>query len=157
MDSKWTALKDRLRTRKKLLLEGSICSENKAVNFFCDDSICNMGNKCENRLTPVGNYELVVQNEMHLGIGLMLGSIGIGKENEYIGEYTGQIRSNNYNLQGTAPFYTMRLSKRYMVEAKDSSNVLKFINHSCNPNTKSEIWYSEGKYNQFLICNHGPA
>ena len=116
-----------------------------------------MGNKCENRLTPVGNYELVVQNEMHLGIGLMLGSIGIEKENEYIGEYTGRIRSNNYNLQGTPPFYTMRISKRYMVEAKNSSNVLKFINHSCNPNTKSEIWYSEGKYTQFLICNHRPA
>jgi histone-lysine N-methyltransferase SETD2 len=140
-----------------LLLEGSICSENKALNFFCDDSICNMGNKCESRLTPVGNYELVVQNEMHLGIGLMLGSIGIEKENEYIGEYTGRIRSNNYNLKGTPPLYTMRLSKRYMVEAKDSSNVLKFINHSCNPNTKSEIWYSEGKYNEFLICNHGPG
>ena len=147
-------MKEKLRTRK-LSVDGSVCYENKSMNFFCDDAICNMGSKCENRLTSVGKYELVVQNEKHLGVGLMLGGIKIEKENEYIGEYTGRIRSNNYNLQGSPPFYTMRRSKRYMVEAKDSSNVLKFINHSCNPNTKSEIWYSEGKFNKHihLICH----
>jgi len=147
---KWTGMKEKLRTRKHLL-DGSSCNEYKSMNFFCDDSICNMGSKCENRLTSVGQYELVVQNEKHLGVGLMLGSKRIEKENQYIGEYTGRIRSNNYNLQGSPPFYTMRLSKRYIVEAKDSSNVLKFINHSCNPNTKSEIWYSEGKFNQQML------
>lgn len=152
MDSKWTAWQNNV-LRACLKYDGHICNANRRRKYFCDDSICKMGINCRNRFTSsIGAYELLVRNEGRLGFGLMLGSKRIKKENEYLGEYTGQIRSNCYNLNGSPPIYTMRLSRRYIVEAKDSSHVLKFINHSCNPNTKSEVWFSYGKFISYLWC-----
>jgi hypothetical protein len=87
---------------------------------------------------------MMVLEEENLGQGLMLGRFGIA-EGTFIGEYTGKIRSNNFNLKARPPIYMYRLTKRYIIDAKDSPNVLKFINHSCDPNLRTEKWYYKGK------------
>ena len=107
--------------------------------------------KCENKILSLGKFELLVLEEGNLGQGLMLGRIGIDHADTYLGEYSGVVRSNNFNLKKSPPNYTHRLTKRYIVDAENTPNVMKFINHSCTPNLRVEKWFSEGKRPPALV------
>jgi len=73
-----------------------------------------------------------------------LGSKEVCGAGIYLGEYTGIVKVNNEDdLETTNPNYQAFLVKGLLVDATDSTNVLKYLNHSCVPNAELVRCYSE--------------
>jgi hypothetical protein len=93
--------------------------------------------------SSVGTYELLVEPEGCLGLGLMLGRKEIASSDEYIGEYTGIVKV--YDESDTSNYNATLVEGHYIIDAKDSSNILKYCNHSCKPNA------------YLKVCIHSPS
>ena len=100
--------------------------------------------KCQNKfISGRGNFKLIITKQGSQGMGVKLGQNDRIDENIFIGEYTGQVRSRSAVEKNSS--YSAKLSKNHVVDAKDSTNILKYLNHSCFPNARLEVWLSEGK------------
>ena len=119
------------------------CTTRKANFIECDSLNCkNM--KCQNKfISGRGNYKLIITKQGSQGMGVKLGQNDRIDENIFIGEYTGQVRSRSAVEKNSS--YSAKLSKNHVVDAKDSTKILKYLNHSCFPNARLEVWLSEGK------------
>jgi hypothetical protein len=89
------------------------------------------------------NLKLIITKQGSQGMGVKLGQNDRIDENIFIGEYTGQVRSRSAVEKNSS--YSAKLSKNHVVDAKDSTNILKYLNHSCFPTARLEVWLSEGK------------
>jgi hypothetical protein len=121
------------------------CHVNAAMSIECNDEICILGpTECCNRfLTGKAPYELKVVETGKTGRGVMLGRTRISRKGIYIGEYTGVVKiHDNRELDTEHPNYKAQLGDKLMIDAVDSKNVLKYLNHSCNPNSGLETWYT---------------
>jgi len=67
----------------------------------------------------------------------MLGRKEIKSSNEYIGEYTGIVKV--YNENDFSNYNATLVKGEFMIDAKDSSNILKYCNHSCKPNAYLKV------------------
>lgn len=85
----------------------------------------------------VGSYELLVGIEGSLGLGLMLGRKEIVGAGQYIGEYTGIVKV--YNKNDTSNYNANLVNGKYVIDAKDSLNILKYCNHSYKPNAYLQV------------------
>jgi SET domain-containing protein len=91
----------------------------------------------------VGKYELLVEYEGCIGLGLMLGRQEIVGPGHYIGEYTGVVKVEDEKVIDEDSNYNASLIKgEYVIDAKDSSNILKYCNHSCKPNAYLDVRHS---------------
>ena len=91
----------------------------------------------------VGRYELLVGIEGCLGLGLMLGRKEIVGADQYIGEYTGIVKV--YDKNDTSNYNADLVKRQYVIDAKDSLNILKYCNHSCKPNAYLKVYrHSDG-------------
>jgi hypothetical protein len=100
--------------------------------------------KCQNKfISGRGNFKLIITKQGSQGMGVKLSQNDRIDENIFIGEYTGQVRSRSAVEKNSS--YSAKLSKNHVVDAKDSTNILKYLNHSCFPNARLEVWLSEGK------------
>ena len=52
--------------------------------------------------------------------------------NQYIREYTGIVKL--YDDSDTSNYNATLVEGQYIIDAKDSCNILKYCNHSCKPN-----------------------
>ena len=102
------------------------------TNTFSFDLDCETFNS-----SNVGTYELLVEYEGCLGLGLMLGRKEITSSNKYIGEYTGIVKL--YNESDCSNYNATLVKDKFMIDAKDSSNILKYCNHSCKPNAYLKV------------------
>jgi SET domain len=91
----------------------------------------------------VGRYELLVETEGCIGLGLMLGRKEIVCSDEYIGEYTGIVKV--YDESDTSNYNATLVEGQYIIDAKDFCNILKYCNHSCKPNA------------YLKVCRHSPS
>ena len=73
----------------------------------------------------------------------MLGRKEIASSDEYIGEYTGIVKV--YDESDTSNYNATLVEGHYIIDAKDSSNILKYCNHSCKPNA------------YLKVCIHSPS
>lgn len=88
----------------------------------------------------MGKYELLVEYEGCIGLGLMLGRKEISGPDQYIGEYTGVVRAEDEKaLDGESNYNASLIKGKYLIDAKESFNILKYCNHSCKPNAYLEI------------------
>ena len=63
-------------------------------------------------------------------------------------EYCGEVishdecyrRLSEYDLLGVHDFYMMELSSSLMIDARQTGNAARFINHSCAPNCGTQVW-----------------
>ncbi len=91
----------------------------------------------------VGRYELLVGIEGSLGLGLMLGRKEIVGAGQYIGEYTDIVTV--YDKNDTSNYNANLVNGKYVIDAKDSLNILKYCNHSCKPNAYLQVYrHSDG-------------
>ncbi|KAK4387335.1 Histone-lysine N-methyltransferase ASHH2 [Sesamum angolense] len=68
---------------------------------------------------------------------------------EYVGEvldmHAYQKRQRDYALQGHRHFYFMTLNGSEVIDASAKGNLGRFINHSCDPNCRTEKWMVNGE------------
>jgi len=98
----------------------------------CVDADCN-----SHIFSNLGTYELLVETEGCLGLGLMLGRKEITSSNQYIGEYTGIVKV--YDESDSSNYNATLVEGQFVIDAKDSYNVLKYCNHSCKPNAYLKV------------------
>jgi hypothetical protein len=143
------------------------CEENEHMKYECDGNNCKLGHArpafskpCYNRfLDGKGCYEILKYEQGSLSIGVRLGQINIDRAHAYVGEYTGDIKTVEWagRQESNKVSYVAQFAKKakngcivdgsskgFVIDATNTSNILKFINHSCSPNLYFELWNSSG-------------
>ena len=73
-------------------------------------------------------------------------------QNQLVNEYVGEIidaeeadkRTKWANENNYTDFYFMVIDNNKLIDARNCSNLSRFMNHSCNPNLKAEKWHVNG-------------
>ncbi|XP_031626913.1 probable histone-lysine N-methyltransferase Mes-4 [Contarinia nasturtii] len=132
---------------------GSNCI-NAATNIECDPEQCPAKDKCQNQNFHKGKqYDVEIRLTEFKGWGLFAKE-EIPAETfvmEYLGEvidnFEFQDRFKRAKSDNADNYYFATLGKNLYIDAEFEGNEARFINHSCNPNTKTENFcvYHKGK------------
>ncbi|XP_057773185.1 histone-lysine N-methyltransferase ASHH2-like [Salvia miltiorrhiza] len=125
---------------------------NRILNIECVRGTCPCGELCSNQQFQKRTYaKLKWLRCGKKGFGLQsLQDISEGQFLiEYIGEvldvHTHEARQKEYALQGHKHFYFMTLNGSEVIDACAKGNLGRFINHSCDPNCRTEKWMVNGE------------
>uniref|UniRef100_A0A5B6ZFR2 Histone-lysine N-methyltransferase ASHH2 n=1 Tax=Davidia involucrata TaxID=16924 RepID=A0A5B6ZFR2_DAVIN len=169
--SSWTLIKSNLflhRSRKtqtidevmvchcKPPLDGQMgCRDgclNRMLNIECVQGTCPCGEFCSNQQFHKHNYAKLRWFRCgKKGYGLqLLEDISRG---QFLIEYVGEVlhmhayeaRQREYASKGHKHFYFMTLNGSEVIDACAKGNLGRFINHSCDPNCRTEKWMVNGE------------
>ena len=144
-----------------LLIEGEhspskACGEdsncmNRSLYVECD-SHCHCRDSCQNRRiqnqeyvkyqvieTPGKGHGIIAKQDIEPGTFVI----------EYVGEVLNYkqylSRSEKMNRENNSHLYFMTMSQDEIIDASKKGNNARFINHSCDPNCKTQKWLVDGK------------
>ncbi|KAL3641727.1 hypothetical protein CASFOL_012542 [Castilleja foliolosa] len=125
---------------------------NRMLNIECVRGTCPCAELCSNQQFQKRKYaKLKWVRCGKKGFGLQaLDNISPGK---FLIEYVGEVldtrayeaRQKEYALQGHKHFYFMTLNGSEVIDACAKGNLGRFINHSCDPNCRTEKWMVKGE------------
>ncbi|KAJ8773413.1 hypothetical protein K2173_028590 [Erythroxylum novogranatense] len=125
---------------------------NRMLNIECVQGTCPCGDLCSNQQFQKQNYARMKWNRCgKKGFGLRLEEdISRGQFLiEYVGEVldmrTYEARQKEYASKGHKHFYFMTLDGSEVIDACGKGNLGRFINHSCDPNCRTEKWVVNGE------------
>ncbi|CAN4121109.1 unnamed protein product [Withania somnifera] len=130
---------------------GSGCL-NRMLNVECVRGTCPCGERCSNQQFQKRNYaKLKCFKCGKKGYGLQL--LEDVSEGQFLIEYVGEVldlhayeaRQKEYALKGHKHFYFMTLNGSEVIDACAKGNLGRFINHSCDPNCRTEKWMVNGE------------
>lgn len=84
----------------------------------------------------------VVVKKARLGTGRGLFAASAFKKGDFIAEYTG-IKIPTAHADTSKSRYLFEIDSEWTIDGSPRSNIARYINHSCDPNTEAEI--REGK------------
>ncbi|KAJ6807264.1 histone-lysine N-methyltransferase ASHH2 isoform X1 [Iris pallida] len=125
---------------------------NRMLNIECVKGTCPCGNLCSNQQFQKRKYGNL--KKFHCGkkgYGLQLQEdASCGK---FLIEYVGEVldlasyeaRQRYYASQGQKHFYFMTLNGGEVIDACAKGNLGRFVNHSCDPNCRTEKWMVNGE------------
>uniref|UniRef100_A0A803LHI2 Histone-lysine N-methyltransferase ASHH2 n=1 Tax=Chenopodium quinoa TaxID=63459 RepID=A0A803LHI2_CHEQI len=123
---------------------GSQCL-NRMLNIECVQGTCPCGDLCSNQLFQKQQYAMLSWFRCgKKGYGLqVLENISEGK---FLIEYVGEVldlqsyeaRQKDYAAKGHKHFYFMTLNGNEVIDASAKGNLGRFVNHSCDPNCRTE-------------------
>ncbi|KAL0220120.1 hypothetical protein P9112_005773 [Eukaryota sp. TZLM1-RC] len=127
----------------------SLCGEgclNRIAMIECSPGVCPCGVKCTNlRFQLPRTLKFKVFETKGKGWGLKCTS-NI-KQNQFITEYVGEVitidsaqRRLAKLIRQSAPVYFLYLGNGLVIDARVYGSQSRFINHSCNPNCRVEVW-----------------
>lgn len=125
---------------------------NRMLNIECVKGTCPCGNLCSNQQFQKRKYAKFKWLKCgKKGFGLQLED-NVSK-GEFLIEYVGEVldlaayeaRLRNYACRGQKHFYFMTLNGGEVIDACDKGNLGRFINHSCDPNCRTEKWMVNGE------------
>jgi len=128
---------------------GDNCEDNclnRAMYVECN-SKCPNGPECQNqRLRRHEFAKTKVAKTSSKGFGLQLCQ-GV-KEGDLVIEYCGEVispeecarRLEENASQGRSDFYMFKISNDYVLDAGPMGSNARFINHSCDPNCRTQLW-----------------
>ncbi|KAI4387974.1 hypothetical protein MLD38_000356 [Melastoma candidum] len=125
---------------------------NRMLNIECVQGTCPCGDLCSNQQFQQHKYASMQWFRCgKKGFGLQLledvhkGTFII----EYVGEVldmpTYEARQRDYAAKGHKHFYFMTLNGSEVIDASAKGNLGRFINHSCDPNCRTEKWMVNGE------------
>ncbi|KAL9245134.1 hypothetical protein vseg_018819 [Gypsophila vaccaria] len=130
---------------------GSQCL-NRMLNIECVNGTCPCGDLCSNQQFQRRLYaNLSWFRSGRKGYGLqVLEDISEGR---FLIEYVGEVldlqsyeaRQKDYALKGHKHFYFMTLNGNEVIDACSKGNLGRFVNHSCDPNCRTEKWVVNGE------------
>eukprot|EP01018_Ginkgo_biloba_P019132 Gb_19296 [translate_table: standard] len=125
---------------------------NRMLNIECVQGTCPCGELCSNQQFQKRLYAEVEWFRCgKKGFGLqVLKDISKGL---FLIEYVGEVldmevyeaRQKEYASRGQKHFYFMTLNSNEVIDACVKGNLGRFINHSCNPNCRTEKWMVNGE------------
>ncbi|KAJ0394775.1 hypothetical protein P43SY_008889 [Pythium insidiosum] len=132
------------------------CDDVSCINFAtyieCSPSRCDAGKYCQNQRLqhPERFPRLEAFKTQHKGYGVRARDrIAQGT---VIGEYVGEIidqkeltRRLNTVPRNELNFYYLALEPGVYIDARNKGSFTRFMNHSCEPNCKTEKWTVEGE------------
>ncbi|KAL3641217.1 hypothetical protein CASFOL_016185 [Castilleja foliolosa] len=125
---------------------------NRMLNIECIQGTCPCGELCSNQQFRKRKYaKLKWFKSGKKGYGLQaLEDISQGQFLiEYVGEvldvHVHEARQKEYALNGHKHFYFMTLNGSEVIDACTKGNLARFINHSCEPNCRTEKWMVNGE------------
>ncbi|WCJ43491.1 Histone-lysine N-methyltransferase ASHH2 [Euphorbia peplus] len=125
---------------------------NRMLNIECVKGTCPCGDLCSNQQFQKRNYVKMKWDRCgKKGFGLRLEE-DIPKGHfliEYVGEvldmHTYEARQKEYAFNSHKHFYFMTLNGSEVIDACAKGNLGRFINHSCDPNCRTEKWVVNGE------------
>ncbi|KAF3337732.1 histone-lysine N-methyltransferase ASHH2-like isoform X2 [Carex littledalei] len=125
---------------------------NRMLSIECIKGMCPCGELCSNQQFQRRNYaKLMYFRSGKKGYGLqLLEDVPAGRFLiEYVGEVldmpTYEARQKEYASRGQKHFYFMTLNGGEVIDACAKGNLGRFINHSCDPNCRTEKWIVNGE------------
>ncbi|KAF3337736.1 histone-lysine N-methyltransferase ASHH2-like isoform X2 [Carex littledalei] len=125
---------------------------NRMLSIECIKGMCPCGELCSNQQFQRRNYaKLMYFRSEKKGYGLqLLEDVPAGRFLiEYVGEVldmaTYEARQKEYASRGQKHFYFMTLNGGEVIDACAKGNLGRFINHSCDPNCRTEKWIVNGE------------
>ncbi|KAK7410632.1 hypothetical protein VNO78_01574 [Psophocarpus tetragonolobus] len=125
---------------------------NRILNIECVQGTCPCGDCCSNQQFQKRKYAGLRWFKCgKKGYGLKaLADVAQGQFLiEYVGEvldmHTYEARQREYALKGHRHFYFMTLNGSEVIDASAKGNLGRFINHSCDPNCRTEKWMVNGE------------
>ncbi|XP_052884071.1 histone-lysine N-methyltransferase ASHH2 isoform X2 [Gossypium arboreum] len=125
---------------------------NRMLNIECVQDTCPCGELCSNQQFQKRKYAKMMWDRFgRKGFGLrMLENISAG---QFLIEYVGEVldmqayeaRQKEYASRGQRHFYFMTLNGSEVIDAYVKGNLGRFINHSCDPNCRTEKWMVNGE------------
>lgn len=117
---------------------------NRAAQIECGSN-CPAGDSCTNRCFQNREYAPCVTFETDKK-GKGLKATADIPERTFIGEYVGEgmneeelaKREQEYSKSGKKECYVMLVERSFYIDATKKGNKFRFINHSCDPNAKTE-------------------
>ncbi|CAH9101764.1 unnamed protein product [Cuscuta europaea] len=125
---------------------------NRMLNIECVPGSCPSGEQCSNQQFQRRNYANLKWYKCgKKGYGLQI--LEDVSEGCFIIEYVGEVldvhayeaRQKDYALKGHKHFYFMTLNGSEVIDACAKGNLGRFINHSCDPNCRTEKWMVNGE------------
>lgn len=130
---------------------GSKCL-NRILNIECVRGTCPCGELCSNQQFQRRKYAKLKWFRCgKKGYGLQ--ALDGIPEGQFLIEYVGEVldvhayqaRQRDYALKGHKHFYFMTLNGSEVIDACAKGNLGRFINHSCDPNCRTEKWMVNGE------------
>ncbi|XVE55272.1 hypothetical protein DITRI_Ditri03aG0145500 [Diplodiscus trichospermus] len=125
---------------------------NRMLNIECVQGTCPCGDLCSNQQFQKRKYAKMKWDRFgKKGFGLrMLEDVSTG---HFLIEYVGEVldmqayeaRQKEYASRGQRHFYFMTLNGSEVIDAYVKGNLGRFINHSCDPNCRTEKWMVNGE------------
>ncbi|XP_003743600.1 histone-lysine N-methyltransferase NSD2 [Galendromus occidentalis] len=120
---------------------------NRAVYVECSDD-CAQREKCKNRRFQERAYRATKVFLTPDGRGWGLQAVEDLKKDDFVIEYIGEIidskecdrRLSQLHAIGDPNVYFLEADANYIIDAGPAGNEARFINHSCNPNLRTEKW-----------------
>jgi hypothetical protein len=98
------------------------------------------------------NFRVAPTLEPYKGIGLIATS-NI-KSGTWIGEYCGEIATAEYLVENNYPStYNFELDHGYYLSAHTKGSIMRFANHSCNPNTACDLFSWDSDFHLVFVAN----
>ncbi|XP_022938750.1 histone-lysine N-methyltransferase ASHH2 isoform X1 [Cucurbita moschata] len=125
---------------------------NRMLNIECVRGTCPCGDLCSNQQFQKRKYaKLRWLRCGKKGYGLQ--SVEDISKGQFLIEYVGEVldmhayeaRQKEYALNGHRHFYFMTLDGSEVIDACGKGNLGRFINHSCDPNCRTEKWMVNGE------------
>ncbi|XP_028078340.1 histone-lysine N-methyltransferase ASHH2-like [Camellia sinensis] len=125
---------------------------NRMLNIECVKRTCPCGELCSNQQFQKRKYaKLQCYRCGKKGYGLQ--SLEDISEGQFLIEYVGEVldmlayqtRQREYASKGHKHFYFMTLNGSEVIDACAKGNLGRFINHSCDPNCRTEKWMVNGE------------
>ncbi|KAL2638326.1 hypothetical protein AAZV13_06G107900 [Glycine max] len=125
---------------------------NRILNIECVQGTCPCGDRCSNQQFQKHKYASLKWFKCgKKGYGLK--AIENVAQGQFLIEYVGEVldmqayeaRQREYALKGHRHFYFMTLNGSEVIDASAKGNLGRFINHSCDPNCRTEKWMVNGE------------
>ncbi|KAL6504861.1 hypothetical protein OROHE_023619 [Orobanche hederae] len=125
---------------------------NRMLNIECVRGTCPCGELCSNQQFQKRRYAKLKWFRCgKKGFGLQ--ALDVISQGQFLIEYVGEVldirayeaRQKEYALQGHKHFYFMTLNGSEVIDASAKGNLGRFINHSCDPNCRTEKWMVNGE------------
>ncbi|KAF3640375.1 putative premnaspirodiene oxygenase-like [Capsicum annuum] len=125
---------------------------NRMLNIECARGTCPCGDFCSNQQFQKRNYARLKSFKCgKKGYGLQL--LENVSEGQFLIEYVGEVldmhayeaRQKEYALKCHKHFYFMTLNGSEVIDACAKGNLGRFVNHSCDPNCRTEKWMVNGE------------